>query len=57
VAVGTGIDLSGSHNDTVRFNVVTNNGSWGILVNDYADYSPATVSTYCQGGVIMARAA
>jgi hypothetical protein len=52
VAVGTGINLSGSHNDTVQFNVVTNNGSWGILVSDYPDYSPPTVPTYCQGGVI-----
>ena len=52
VAVGTGIDLSGSQNDTVQFNLVTNNGSWGILVNDYADYAPATAPTYSQGGVI-----
>ena len=51
VAVGTGIDLTGSQNDTVQFNVITNNGSWGVLVNDYADYSPAAVPTYCQGGV------
>jgi hypothetical protein len=27
-----------------------NNGSWGILLTDYADYTPATVPTYCQGG-------
>lgn len=52
VAVGTGIDLTGGQNDTVQFNLVTNNGSWGILVNDYPDYSPATVPTYCQGGLI-----
>ncbi len=52
VAVGAGIDLSGSQNDTVQFNLVTNNGSWGILVNDYADYSAATVSAYCQGGEV-----
>jgi hypothetical protein len=31
VAVGTGIDLSGSHNDSVQFNVVTNNGSCASL--------------------------
>jgi hypothetical protein len=52
VAVGTGIDLSGSRNDTVQFNVVANNGSWGILVNDYADYALPTVQTFCQGGTI-----
>jgi hypothetical protein len=50
VASGTGNDLSGGRNNTVQYNLVTNNGSWGILLNDYADYSPATAPTYCQGG-------
>ena len=50
-AVGTGIDLSGGRNNTVQYNLVTNNGSWGILLNDYADYSSGPpVPTYCQGG-------
>jgi hypothetical protein len=53
VPVGTGIDLTGSQNDTVQYNLLTNNGSWGIMVNDYADYSPAPFPpTYCQGGEI-----
>jgi parallel beta-helix repeat protein len=51
VPVGTGIDLSGGRNNTVQYNLVTNNGSWGILLNDYADYSGQTVPTYCQGGI------
>lgn len=52
VAVGTGIDLTGGQNNTVRFNLVTHNGSWGILLNDYADFGTPVVSTYCQGGDI-----
>jgi hypothetical protein len=51
VAVGSGIDLTGGHNNTVQYTVVTNNGSWGILLNDYADYSPSPGAGYCQGGV------
>jgi hypothetical protein len=50
--VGTGIDISGGRNNTVQYNLITHNGSWGIL-NDYADY--VTLGTppppgYCQGG-------
>jgi len=51
VPVGTGIDLTGGRNNTVQFNVVTHNGAWGILLNDYPDFSPPAVPTYCQGGV------
>jgi parallel beta-helix repeat protein len=53
VAVGTGIDLSGGRNNTVQYNLVTNNGSWGILLNDYADYTPTpNPPGYCRGGVL-----
>jgi hypothetical protein len=52
VAVGTGVDLSGGRNNTVQYNLVTNNGSWGILLNDYADYTPPpNPPGYCRGGV------
>lgn len=51
VPVGTGIDLTGGRNNTVQYNLVTNNGSWGILLNDYGDYATPTVATYCQGGL------
>jgi hypothetical protein len=54
--IGTGIDLSGGINNTVQYNVVANNGSWGILLNDYADYSVPPASglptPYCRGGSI-----
>ncbi len=48
--IGTGIDLSGGSNNTVRGNLVTNNGAWGILVNDFPDSSLPTVPAWCQGG-------
>jgi hypothetical protein len=49
--VGTGIEISGGRNDTVRGNLVTNQGAWGILVHDYPDPSPPSVPTYCEGGL------
>jgi hypothetical protein len=49
-AVGTGIDLSGGRNNIVQDNLLINNGSWAILLNDYADYSSVAGQTYCQGG-------
>ena len=51
VPVGTGIDLTGGHNNTVQFNLVSDNASWGILLNDYADSTPSDGSAgYCRGG-------
>ena len=49
--VGTGIELSGDRNDTVRGNLVTNQGAWGILVHDYPDPSPPSIPQYCAGGL------
>ena len=46
VPIGTGILMSGGRNDTVRDNLVTGNGAWGILLNDYPD---GTLG-YCTGG-------
>ena len=51
VPVGTGIEITGGRNDTVRFNRVVNNGAWGILINDYPDASLPAVAAWCQGGV------
>lgn len=51
VPIGTGIEISGGRNDTVRGNKVTNNGAWGILINDYPDPSAPSAPTYCQGGM------
>jgi len=53
VPVGTGIELTGGINNTVQYNVVTNNGSWGILLNDFADYSAelyGVANAPCTGG-------
>jgi Right handed beta helix region len=49
--VGTGIEISGGRNDTIEGNLVTGQGSWGILLHDYPDLSPPSVPTYCQGGL------
>ena len=49
--IGTGIDLSGGRNDTVRGNLLADNGGWGILINDYPDPSLPAVATWCQGGI------
>jgi Right handed beta helix region len=51
--VGTGIDLSGGRNNTVQYNVVVNNGSWGIVASDYGDYSAVLYGVSpapCTGG-------
>ena len=51
VPVGTGIDLRGGINNTVQNNYVSHNGAWGILLNDFADFSPPPFPrTYCEGG-------
>ncbi len=50
--VGTGIEITGGRNDTVRNNVIERNGAWGVLVNDYPDLTAPGVATYCQGGII-----
>jgi hypothetical protein len=48
--IGSGIDLTGGRNNTVQFNLVVNNGSWGIVANDYSDFTTPTIPTYCNGG-------
>jgi hypothetical protein len=50
--IGTGIELSGGSYDTVKFNMIVNQGSWGILTNDYPDNEtpPASGLSHCQGG-------
>ena len=47
VPIGTGIIISGGRNDTVRENLITHNGAWGVLLNDYPDGSTPA----CDGGV------
>jgi hypothetical protein len=43
--VGTGMSLSGAHNDTVLDNRFENNGAWGVIVVPYPDSGPP-----CTGG-------
>lgn len=57
--VGTGILLTGDRNDTVIDNTVVDNGSWGVVVNDFPDTetpSP-TVGTPCHGGLDLSTPA
>jgi hypothetical protein len=50
--IGAGIELAGSRNDTVRHNLVTHQGGWGIVVNDFPDTSPPINNPeYCAGGI------
>lgn len=51
--VGTGILLTGDRNDTVVDNRITDQGAWGIAVNDFPDTEtpPSTVETPCRGGL------
>ena len=48
--IGSGIDLTGGRNNTVRENLIARNGSYGVLVNDYPDAALPAVPTWCQGG-------
>ncbi len=48
--IGSGIDLTGGRNNTVRDNLIVRNGSYGVLVNDYPDGSLPAVAAWCQGG-------
>lgn len=49
--VGTGINLSGGRNNWVRDNTIQGNGAWGILANDYPDFStPNGRADWCAGG-------
>jgi hypothetical protein len=51
-AIGTRIDVTGGQNDTIFGNRLVNNGSWGILINDYPDPSPPAAPPSCQGGTL-----
>jgi hypothetical protein len=53
VPVGSGMVLTGGRNDTVQHNLVTHNGSWGILLTDYPDFTPNFGAGYCLGGYVQ----
>ena len=48
--VGVGIDLDGSQFDTVTGNLLSENGSWGIIANDSVDTLGNLEYARCQGG-------
>jgi len=52
--VGTGVLASGGQYDTVAWNRVEHNGSWGILLVPYVDFTnlPPPIGTNCAGGVV-----
>jgi hypothetical protein len=55
-AIGAGIELSGSQNDTVINNTVKNQKGWGILINDYPDTATPPPVAHCTGGAVLTTA-
>jgi hypothetical protein len=53
-AVGTGVEISGGAYDTVRNNVIINQGAWGVVTHDYPDPETPPAGSNCQGGVQVA---
>lgn len=51
---GGGLVVSGGRFDTVSHNLVTHNGSWGILLAPYPDATadPLNTPSHCQGGTL-----
>jgi len=49
-AIGAGVELSGGMYDTVRYNVIKNQGSWGVITHDYPDPEKPPPASHCQGG-------
>ncbi len=50
-AVGAGVEISGGAFDTVRDNLIFNQGSWGVVTHDYPDLEKPPPGSHCQGGV------
>ena len=49
-AIGAGVEISGGMYDTVRDNVIKNDGSWGVITHDYPDTEKPPPASHCQGG-------
>lgn len=49
-AVGVGIELGGGEYDTIKDNIISGNGSWGVIVNDSVDALGHLPHSHCQGG-------
>jgi hypothetical protein len=50
-AVGTGVEIIGGAYDTVRDNVIVDQGAWGVVTHDYPDPETPPAGSHCQGGV------
>jgi hypothetical protein len=50
-AVGAGVEISGGSWDTVRDNIIADQGSWGVVTHDYPDTEKPPPGSHCQGGV------
>jgi hypothetical protein len=50
-AVGTGVEISGGAYDTVRDNLIADQGSWGVITHDYPDLEKPPPGSHCQGGI------
>lgn len=50
-ALGAGVELSGGKYDTVRYNRVEHQDSWGIVSHDFPDPTPPPAVAHCEGGV------
>jgi hypothetical protein len=54
-AVGAGVEVSGGAFDTVRENVIANQGAWGVVTHDYPDFEKPPAGSHCQGGVQVSK--
>jgi hypothetical protein len=54
-AVGTGVEISGGAFDTVRDNVIFDQGAWGVVTHDYPDFEKPPPGSHCQGGVQVSK--
>jgi hypothetical protein len=49
--VGIGINLAGGQYDTVTGNLISDQGSWGVITTDEPDAEPPATGADCQGGI------
>ena len=54
-AVGAGVEVSGGAYDTVRNNVIVDQGAWGVVTHDYPDPETPPAGSHCQGGVQITK--
>jgi len=50
-AIGTGVQIIGGAFDTVRANLIADQGSWGVVTHDYPDTEKPPPGSHCQGGI------